>query len=272
MISVRNIVGATLASTVFLSRLPIPTSADSKPLDFTKTAHAFPLAGAVIAIIPAIVLWATTALGLNSMIAATLCVTSMIAVTGALHEDGLADLIDGFWGGHTKECKLEIMRDSAIGTYGVLALILSVSLRVMLLSVLIEAIGASAAALALIAMASLSRFAILQPWYLLPPARTHDADVSGDSKKEVSSLSGRFGRPDKETFIAASVLTFPAIILLIYLCSFQSALIALALFQVCIIALSALCKNHIGGHTGDTLGATQQLSELGLLFGLVLTI
>ena len=118
-LSVRNLWRDTLASTQFLSRLPVHRIKGTDiPIDFSKSAYTFPLAGVIISLPSAVTLYVALIAGLDNLVAAIIAVTVHLLVTGALHEDGLADVADGFWGGATRERKLEIMRDSAIGTYG----------------------------------------------------------------------------------------------------------------------------------------------------------
>ena len=276
MKSAKQLLEATLASVMFLSRLPVRFSKDDTLPDFAKTAHAFPLAGILIGLLPASVLWASLMLGLQSIVASTLCVIAMVIVTGALHEDGLADVADGFWGGHTRERKLEIMRDSAIGTYGVITLVLGLVLRILLIAALCNSLDALWAAVSYLAIASLSRLAMLQPWSALPAARTDSSSPSdiesNKGAKDQSGLSARYGSPNNATFIRGVVCTLPIFFILFLAVGLWPALLALVLMEVVIIGFSALCTRHIQGHTGDTLGATQQLSELGLLLGLILAI
>ncbi len=267
----------TRSSILFLSRLPVSYSAQPNLPDFSYSARCFAVAGLVIAIPAALILWITFNTGLPAPVVAILAVATMIIVTGALHEDGLADTVDGFWGGHSKQHKLEIMRDSSIGTYGTLGLILTILLRVVLYTHLIENLGSGgdAAAIVLIASASLSRAAILQPWARLPPARSDSDDVedesSSDGRKQVSSLSARYGMPTSNTMIWGTLLALPAVFLLIWTCGSFSTLSGLVGLQLGVLIMIRLSKVHIEGHSGDTLGATQQLSELGLLLGLVWT-
>ena len=137
---IHGLIADTRSSILFLSRLPVSYSAQTTLPDFRKSARCFAFAGMLIAIPTALVLWVASLSGLPALVAALLGVATMMFVTGALHEDGLADTLDGFWGGHSKQRKLEIMRDSAIGTYGVLGLVVTVLLRVGLLSHLIDQI------------------------------------------------------------------------------------------------------------------------------------
>ncbi|NKB51237.1 MAG: adenosylcobinamide-GDP ribazoletransferase [Rhizobiaceae bacterium] len=265
----------TRSSILFLSRLPVSYSAQTSRPDFSYSARCFAFAGLVIAIPAALILWITFNTGLPAPAVAILAVATMIIVTGALHEDGLADTADGFWGGHSKQRKLEIMRDSAIGTYGVLGLTVTIFLRVAFYTYLIESLGGAAAAIVLMANASLSRAAMLQPWMRLPPARPGpDADEHSNpsgGQKPASGLSARYGMPTSATMTWGTLAALPAVFMLIWNCGAVSALSALVGLQFCVLIMTRLSKTHIEGHSGDTLGATQQLSELGLLLGLVWT-
>ncbi|WP_102110440.1 adenosylcobinamide-GDP ribazoletransferase, partial [Oceaniglobus roseus] len=163
------------------------------------------------------------------------------ALTGGLHEDGLADTVDGFWGGWTRERRLEIMADSRIGTYGVIALVLSLGLRWSALATLFAAgIGWGA----LIAAAALSRVPMAALSCALPPARP-------------SGLSARVGRPAQSTvglaLLAALLLAIP--------CAGAPVLPAAVLIALAASGLARLALRRIGGQTGDVLGAAQQLAE-----------
>ncbi|MGI9356048.1 MAG: adenosylcobinamide-GDP ribazoletransferase, partial [Rhizobiaceae bacterium] len=174
-------------------------TAANTPIDFSKSAYTFPLAGIIIALPGAAALYLALAVGLDSWIAAIAAVTVLLLVTGALHEDGLADVADGFWGSGTRERKLEIMCDSTIGTYGTLALICSIALRVSLLAALIRQIEPLPVVALFITVAGLSRLAVLQPWRVLPAARpTNSSDTDG---KAISGLSARYGSPNMTSFI-----------------------------------------------------------------------
>jgi len=112
-----------------LSRLPVPVDTDLATRRGARAAWAYPLAGLVVGALAGLVAQVALWLGLPPSIAALLALAAMIAITGALHEDGLADSADGLWGGWDRARRLEIMKDSRIGTYGVLALGLTLLLR-----------------------------------------------------------------------------------------------------------------------------------------------
>ena len=172
----RDLPADTLASLRFLSRLPIPYSEDTPLPNFQSQAHTFPLAGIAIAVPATIVASLAFWLGLPNAAIALLAIATTTIVTGALHEDGLADVADGFWGGHTRERKLEIMRDSSIGTYGTLALVLSIGLTAALITGALGALSPVQFCLTLLAAAALSRTAMLWPWVALDTARPSSSD------------------------------------------------------------------------------------------------
>ena len=192
------------------------------------------------------VLLVALALGLPAMLAAGLALAAQVIVTGALHEDGLADLADGFWGGRDAARRLEIMRDSRIGSYGALALILGTGLRWQAIAALAEA--PHRAALALIAVAMISRLAPVVLLGLLPPAR-------GDG----------MGRSASGAAVAAIMIAALLCLPWLALPGLPVALIAAGLVT---LALARLARAKIGGQTGDVLGAGQQLAEIALLMGL----
>jgi adenosylcobinamide-GDP ribazoletransferase len=185
-------------------------------------------------------------LGVPAWPAAALSVAATLVVTGALHEDGLADTADGFGGGNTREQKLEIMRDSRTGAYGVCALVLSLSLRI---GALASFVDAYAVVWALIASHCAARAAMVILMWLLPPAR-------GDG------LSYEAGSPPGESTAAAA--TIALVVLLFCLHPLRGVIAALALIAA--VALVAwLSARQIDGQTGDVLGATEQVGEIAVL-------
>ena len=232
---VKQIYADLKSSILFLSRLPMSFSLQAPLPDFARSPWAFAPAGMIIALPVAFILWGTLETGLAAPLAALLATAVMMLITGALHEDGLADTVDGFWGGYTRERKLEIMRDSTIGTYGVLALIVVVGLRVTALWVLIISLGAMHAALVLIAISGLSRAGMLQPWTLLPSARPSKSSNEIKNKKDNSGLSARYGVPGKGVMIWGMLAALPAAAILIWSAGWPAALLGLALFQLSIL-------------------------------------
>ncbi len=263
--TIRSLPRDTLTSLQFLSRLPVwrLVALNMKP-EFGATAHAFPVAGAIIGLLGWFVLAPFLYLGVEPALAALVLVACLMLMTGALHEDGLADVADGFWGGHTLERKLEIMRDSAIGTYGTLALIVVVGARWWLWAALIGAASGLELAALIAVVCGLSRAAMLVPWITLSAARPPTAVAT--TGKDGSGLSARFGEPDGKTGLLAAIVCSPLVFVVI---AFGSVAMLIGL-AIAILALYLLARHHIGGHTGDVLGATQQMAEVGLLFGFAL--
>ena len=261
----KNLFADTLASVAFLSRLPVGNLSRGAPeLDFSKIAYAFPVAGMIIALPAALVLLVVGQLGLPSLPAALLAMGTLVLTTGALHEDGLADVADGFWGGFETARKLEIMRDSHIGTYGVLVLVICMGLRVTLLAGVLSHSGLWPAVALLVVSCSLSRLAILYPWSFLPAARDNLTDAS-PAKNGIKGLSIQFGSATGQQLRYALFASVPALALSVIvfgLLPFAFSIVGLLLGAHIVFALS---RHHIGGHTGDVLGATQQIAEIGLL-------
>ena len=224
-----------------LTRLPVKTD-DARG---AAAAWAFPLVGLIIGVLAACLGWGALALGLSAPISAALVITAQVVMTGAMHEDGLADTFDGQWGGWDKKRRLEIMKDSQIGTYGVIALVLSLVLRWTAITALIHS---GALFLALIAAATLSRMPMVFIMASMPHARD-------------GGLSASVGRVGKDTAGVALGLA----LLTCFIAPLPASIIALttAILAAATIALIALRK--IGGQTGDILGASQQMAEIAAL-------
>ncbi|MDJ0826997.1 MAG: adenosylcobinamide-GDP ribazoletransferase [Rhodobacter sp.] len=231
-----------------LTRLPLPHSLPNRG---ARAAWAWPLAGLVVGTLAAATGFVALALGLPPGLAAGLVVAASIAATGALHEDGLADTADGFWGGWTRERRLEIMKDSRIGSYGVIALILSLGLRWVAVTALLTAGSAIAV---IVATAVLSRLPMVLILHALPNARGE-------------GLSARTGRPDFATVLLATGIAL-AIGGIALGPATPAAILVLILSTV---AVAAIMRSKIGGQTGDTLGASQQVAEISLLAAFVAT-
>lgn len=242
--------GADLAAALgLLSRLPVPVEATAAQARGAAAAWAYPLAGLLIGAITALAGAAALWLGLPSALAAGLMLAIGVIVTGGLHEDGLADAADGLWGGHDRIRRLEIMRDSRIGTYGVLALGLSLILRWAALSALI---GAGWLWVPVLVAATLSRATMV-------------AVMAGLRHARDDGLSHAVGRPGMRTVQIAG-----AIGVLVGLMLTGWWVVPLVLI-VTAVALGAalIAKARIGGQSGDILGATQQLTEIAALLTLV---
>ena len=245
----------------FFSALPTPfRRAEIETgggLDLARIAWATPIAGALIGAVGALAFGLADLLGLPSFLRAAFAVAALALATGALHEDGLADVADGFGGGLTHESKLAIMRDSRIGAFGTVALVLSLILRIGALAALARG-GFGVAAASLILAGAASRAGALVPLALLPPARAEGAGASA-------------GRPEAKDLIAAGL----AVAGVAFLAGFVALGVMRALFA-CVLAaaaawaMSALARSQIGGQTGDVAGAAQQVAEIACLCGLLI--
>jgi adenosylcobinamide-GDP ribazoletransferase len=235
---------AFAAATGFLTRIPVAGAPEGGRL--ADAAWAFPLVGAGIGAIAAVVLLIAQLLGLGDWPRALLAVLTSLVLTGALHEDGLADTVDGLAGGGDRAAKLVIMRDSRLGTFGGLALVMSVGLRAAALAQLGQAFYAG---LALIAAHALSRALLPPAMRLLPPARA-------------DGLAAAAGRPS-----AAAALIAPLIGAAITLAALGPGRGALACVAAAaaVTAAAVLVRRQIGGSTGDALGAFQQVGEIAIL-------
>ena len=233
-----------LAVTAFFTRLPIdPRLGEWRLAD---SAWAFPLVGSGIGGAAAFAFLLAQLVGLASWPAALLSVLAGIALTGALHEDGLADTADGFCGGRDREEKLAILRDSRHGTYGVLAIVVSVLLRTAALAGIGDVIHAG---LALIAAHAASRAALPAGMMGLAPARPE-------------GLGAMAGTPRAGSAIAAALIG--AAIALAALGPVRGAM-ALCLTGAIVFTMAEFARRQIGGYTGDVLGAFQQLGEIVML-------
>jgi adenosylcobinamide-GDP ribazoletransferase len=239
----------------FFSRLPTGDTPHQSP-DLGRIAMALPLASAAIGIGPALLLIGATLIGLPSYFAAGLAVAAAIVASGAMADDALADAMDGLFGGHSVERRLEIMKDSRHGTYGVAALALFILLRVTALGA-VAAINPLTAAAIWLAASIVGRSGALWLAVALPPARADGASATA-------------GRLPAQSFAIGAVL---AAILLFVLGGPATSLVGLGaalLVTVAVIAgWTALCRRLVGGQTGDLIGALGALVEIAVLTALL---
>ncbi len=234
------------ASIVFCTRLPLLRGTPIAGGALAKAAWAFPIAGLVVGLIGAVVYALAHRAGLPPWPAAALAVASTLVATGCLHEDGLADTVDGFGGGKSREQKLDIMRDSRIGVYGVCALAIALLLRV---GVLASLPNGHAVVWALIASHGAARATMPALMLLLPPARS-------------DGLAYEAGRPSSDGVAVAAILGL--VILAIGLHPWRGFMALIVL--VAVVVLTAwLSSSQIEGQTGDVLGALEQASEIAVL-------
>lgn len=232
-----------------LTRLPIVVDGARAMDRGAASAWAYPLVGVCIGVILAVATALLLAIGIPAGIVAGLVLAGSVVMTGAMHEDGLADSADGLWGGWDKARRLEIMKDSHIGVYGVCAIALSLLIRWLALVVIVS-VGAYW--VAFIAAGAVSRASMVFVMAALPNARD-------------GGLSRNVGRPGSATVWLALAIAvgfallcgYPWITLIAVLSTLGCGLIAQA---------------KIGGQTGDILGATQQVTEIAVLIAIVVMI
>ncbi|MCX7898965.1 MAG: adenosylcobinamide-GDP ribazoletransferase [Methylocystis sp.] len=231
----------------FYSRLPF--TGPSTPPDFARMAGALPVAGAILGAIGGAALLISRIAGFAPLVSASVAIAALALSTGALHEDGLADTADGLGGGATKVMKLAIMRDSRLGAFGVLALCLATLLRVGALSALIEESAAVGAGVLLFVGAA-SRVAGLAQMALLRPAQADGIAASARAPTP---------RALWRAFALASVFALAPLV-----AGVRALPLALSLIAVCVsmVLFARLVDRQIGGYTGDTLGAAQQIAEI----------
>lgn len=243
----------------FYTRFPIPPlSFEADPYaapDFSKSIRSLPFVAIFIALPSVFIIALGVLIELPAPIIAVLALAASALTTGAFHEDGLADTADSIGGGISVKRRLEIMRDSRIGSYGSMALILVVMLKIFAISALLNRYGVSNTMLSIISAAMLSRVVGLLPHMILPSAR-HDG------------RSVEVGKPQPAPACLAILIAL--IFCFIALADFGYLKITLAVLTIAALTF-LICiwtKHKINGQTGDILGAIQQISEVTLLVAL----
>lgn len=232
-----------IVACLLLTRLPMPHLPNSAFDASARAVWAYPIAGALVGSLACLAGGLALMAGLPNTVAAVLVVGLLVLSTGAMHEDGLADTADGFWGGFTVQRRLEIMKDSHIGTYGTLALILAFGLRWSCYAALIP-LGFGP----VIAVAAISR-AIMPVLMLgLPNARQ-------------SGVSHGVGQPA----LPAVVVGLGIAVIVSMVSAGPMTLAALVIAGATGIGMGTLARHKISGQTGDVLGATQQITEITVL-------
>ncbi|MGX4805701.1 adenosylcobinamide-GDP ribazoletransferase [Bradyrhizobium guangdongense] len=242
----KDVVADLRIAASFVTIMPVASSKPSGDSAIARATWALPVAGLLVGLAGALAYKIAIRLGLAPNLAALLTLATTALITGALHEDGLADTADGLGGGYTRERKLEIMRDSRIGTYGVCALILSFGLR---WSALVAIASPWGVMLALIAAHAASRAGVPAFMSLVPPARRDGLAASAGTP------------PGRSVAIAFAVGTLALALAL----GPAKALVGLVLLSIAGLTLARLAIRQIGGQTGDILGAFEQACEILIL-------
>lgn len=222
----------------FLTRLPVPVAV--RQGDLRRAAPAFPLVGLVVATV-GVAARAAVAPWWGAGAATVVAVVAMVAVTGALHEDGLADAADGLWGGWDPERRIEIMRDSRLGTYGVVAVVSLLALRVALLAPL----ELSGFARAVVCGAVLGRASSLALGGMLPAA----------SPGSGSQVVG-------EVPLGGTALAAATVAVVLAAAAGRWAPVPAMAAAVVAVAAAHLFRRRLGGVTGDALGAANAVADV----------
>jgi adenosylcobinamide-GDP ribazoletransferase len=235
----------------FFSRFPTGDAPHSVP-SLDRIAPALPFASLAIGFLPALLMMGLCWMTAPAFVAATIGVALMVVVTGAMPEDALADSADGLFGGHTVDRRLEIMKDSRHGTYGVVAIGLYLILRVAALGS-IAAVNPLAAGAVMLASTILARSGSLWVSAELPSAREGGASAS-------------VGRIGKKAF--AIGIIFALLLAFVFAGPFVGVVgLLLGIVAAGVVALAWVwtCRQLVGGQTGDLIGALQALIEIVVL-------
>jgi len=245
----------------FFTRIPVPSLANFQEQELNQSAKFFPLVGIVVGMAGAGVFVLTTKI-FPTNIAVLLSMAATIYLTGAFHEDGLADSIDGLGGGWDSERILTIMQDSRLGTYGALALFFMLFAKFQVLN----ALPAQFVAYVLIAAHALSRLCAV---YVM--ATLSYVKASGKAKPLATKVSAG------NLAVATIFGLFPLVLLCWYFSSFVVSVRDLVTLALCWLVPVGLVwfwwrnkiRRWLGGYTGDCLGAMQQMTELAFYFGVL---
>ena len=239
-----------LIALTFFSRIPVPCKIDFRPELLNQANRYFTLVGWILGAIVAAIFYLATLL-FDQNIAVFLALAFSLLLTGAFHEDGLADTFGGFYGGMDKEAKLRIMKDSRLGTYGAAALVFALLGKWLFLS------ESGTPLLAMLVAYPLSRCVASSFIFDMPYSQSSD----GSKSKPLAS---------QQTTAELLISLLTALPVFLFL-SFEIALILLLILVILRFGLKFWMKKHIGGYSGDTLGATQQISELTIYAVLLAT-
>lgn len=241
----RALIDDILSAFRLLTRLPMPGGGPAAAQMRATSVWAYPLVGAGVGALSALIWFLAQLAGFGLGLSAGLALTAQVLMTGALHEDGLADFADCLGARGGKQAALAVLRDSRIGTYGVIALVLALGLR----WGSIAGLALHSVLAGLICSALLGRLAIVALLALLQPARP-------------DGLGARLANPPRASLVAAMALSLLLVALNLPLLIAAASLLAAAL-AVAITAI--LARKHIGGYTGDVLGAGEQLAQTAAL-------
>ncbi|MBK7647546.1 MAG: adenosylcobinamide-GDP ribazoletransferase [Betaproteobacteria bacterium] len=248
---IRRELAAFFAAIGYFTRLPVPGWVGYSADGLSRAARYLPAIGLLVGGLGGLVFWLAQYVWPQS-VAVVLAMVATIALTGAFHEDGLGDTADGLGGGWDKAKILTIMKDSRVGSYGVIAIVLALLGKFALLA----ALPAGQVLAALVAGHAVSRGCAVSLMATMDYARDDEAS-------KARPVATRLGIGS-----LVCALFFAALPLL--LLDPQQRLPAVALAVVATFWLAAKCRRWLGGYTGDCLGAVQQLAEIAFYLGLAL--
>ena len=236
-----------VTSLAFLTRMPLPSFLFNDGVSTDRAVWAFPFVGALIGLALWVLLSLISGFGFHPLVVAVAVVAAGLLITGALHEDGLADVADGLGGGDPAR-RLEIMKDSRLGAFGVLALVLMVVLKVGVVYTLADPLKPGLALALLVGAAAWSRALMTAIWATLPPANPGG----------LASV-----RPDVQQAAIALAIALGLLLVLLLLLPGTGFLPGAAVLAAVVAGLFALfARWQFGGVTGDVCGAAQVLAEL----------
>ena len=230
----------------------IPVRNVPPPGTIAQSSWFWPIIGAFLGLLAGTTATLLMAIGASPIISSIIATGLLVALTGGLHEDGLADCADGLPNGDNPEKRIEIMRDSRLGTYGVLALVMALLMRVVCLS---ELLNANLAIEAMVVSGTFSRMAMTSATCLIAPAAQN-------------GMSSSAGQPSIRITLLSIALSLAVLVLL----SVVHWLPIIALAAVPVVLFCLYARNRLGGQTGDVIGATQQLTEIFCLLSIVLSV
>lgn len=248
-----------LTAVQFFTRLPVPAWVGHSAQQLNQAARYFPLVGVLVGALSAAVLW----LGMQVLpfsLAVGLSMAASILITGAFHEDGLSDFADGMGGGYTLEKTLAIMKDSHVGAYGVIALVLVLLLKYQALLALGDLHSLPLLAATLIAAHSISRLMAASLMLTQRYIRDDDSTRAKPAAQQISPVSFAIATL---TGIAALGILFAVGVHIVAILAAVGAALLMRIY------LAWRLQQRLGGYTGDCLGAVQQLSELAFYLGLL---
>lgn len=236
-----------LAALQLLTRIPAGSLPGFQPDWLDRSVKYFPLIGAIVGVLCGLVLTSAFML-LPSPLPAIIAVAAGLLITGAIHEDGLADTADGIGGGRDRSEALDIMKDSTIGTYGAAALLMTLAIKV----AAIDSVDARTGIYALISAHAFARLATVIAMAYMPYA--------GDPER--AKVRPKVVKGSADVAIAAVLGILPAAALL----NWDTAMAAICIGTLLASVMAIFALRKIGGYTGDVLGAIEQMAEIGFLF------